>query len=97
MRRFYALLAGFLLGGCQAVDRGSFGPFERSLNNKTYGYEVVDDPTGSAPTLMVERFEVRPVDCSANSVWSDCKTDRERSELIQKGILESKSSNYWYG
>lgn len=86
-----------LLAACRnagAVDRGDFGPFARSLNTTSYGYAVVPDPTGSAPTPEVERFEVRPGDCGANSGWNDCATDRERSELGEKG---TETGEAWYG
>ena len=88
------------LTGCgasvNAVSRGEFGQFERSLNNTTHGYQVIEDPTGTAPTLKVERFEVRGGDCSQNKYWSDCKNDRERSELSgpKNNLL---GSEWWYG
>jgi hypothetical protein len=66
------------------------------MNNKSYGYQVVDDPTGSAPTSQVERFEVRAVDCSEDQHWSDCKNDRERSELSQMSPFENPGSSQWY-
>ena len=43
------VLLALILTGCQSIDRGSFGFFDRSLNNKSHGYQVVDDPTGTAP------------------------------------------------
>ena len=82
---------------CQTMDRGSFGPFSRSLNTTSHGYQIVEDPTGEAPTALVERFEVRPGDCGVNSGWNDCATDRERSELSQKGDRNPAGSTYWYG
>lgn len=78
------------------LDKGSFGIFKRSLNHKAYGYEVVPDPTGKAPTELVEKFEVRPGDCSSQEGWSDCAKDRERSELTHKG-RENIGQTYWYG
>lgn len=79
------------------LDRGSFGTFVRSLNTTAYGYQVVEDPTGTAPTPTVERFEVRPGDCGADAGWSDCAHDRERSELSQKDSRHPAGSTYWYG
>lgn len=84
------------VAGCVASDRGKFGMFERSLNIKSHGYAVVDDPTGSAPTAKVERFEVRPGDCGVDSGWSDCANDRERSELSQTSGRVS-GGEIWYG
>ncbi len=92
-----ALVALFVSSGCQTVDRGSYGPFERSLNTTSYGYQTIKDPTGNAPTPLVERFEVQPGDCGADSGWSDCKNDRERSELSEKGNRNRVGSTYWYG
>ena len=80
-----------------SIDRGNFGPFMRSLNIKIHGYQIVPDPTGSAPTDMIEVFEVRPGDCSANWGWNDCKNDRERSELSEINKSTHSNSEYWYG
>lgn len=82
---------------CQTVDRGAFGQFQRSLNNTSYGYSVIDDPTGSAPTKFVERFEVRPGDCGSNAGWSDCLNDRERSELSELRKSVTRGTSQWYG
>lgn len=87
-----------LLTGCSSsatsmVDRGGFNPMFRSLNNKSHGYSVIPDPTGSAPSEMVERFEVRPGDCTAK----DCLRDRERSELSQRNKYNNVDGNtHWY-
>lgn len=91
-----------LLTGCSSsatslVDRGDFDPMFRSLNYKSHGYSVIPDPTGSAPTEMVERFEVRPGDCASSGGWSDCRNDRERSELSQRNKYNNSDGNtYWY-
>ena len=89
----------FLITSCAATGgRGQLGTMKRSLNHKSYGYQIVDDHTGSAPSESIERFEVRDGDCSSNSDWSDCRTDRERSELTQGGRGHATSSGeYWYG
>jgi len=80
------------------VDRGDFGSFERSLNHKSYGYQLIDDPTGSAPTAQVERFEVRDGDCANDFTWSDCATHRERSEVKQPPKMRrlSEGTHQWY-
>lgn len=85
-----------LLSGCASVDRGNFGYFKRSLNNKSYGYKISEDITKTAPTKNIEIFEVRNGDCSFNKGWSDCKKDRERSELSGKKD-NYRESEYWYG
>ncbi len=78
-------------------NNNDFGLFKRSLNNKTYGYKVISDPTGSAPTDKIEAFEVRPGDCSSNKNWNDCNKDRERSELSEWYKKTAPGSEYWYG
>ena len=92
--KFCWILVFLVTYGC--VDRGSFGPFSRSLNVKDYGYEVIEDPTGHAPTKYVERFEVRPGDCHYSNGWSDCRSDRERSELSERN-KKTLNGEYWYG
>ncbi|MDP2698209.1 polysaccharide lyase [Thalassospira sp.] len=82
--------------GADDVDRGTFGPFVRSLNDTDYGYRVVSDPTGSAIALLVERFEVRAGDCGGPT-GIDCGRDRERSELSERGGRNPAGSTYWYG
>ncbi len=79
--------------GTAGFDRGDFGPFKRSLNAKPYGYTIVADPTGTAPTTRVERFEVRPGDCGEE----DCDRDRERSELSERGARNPRGTAAWYG
>lgn len=95
-----AVVFAAALGACQSfvpIDRGTFGPFVRSLNTTSHGYRVIPDPTGGAPTAMVERFEVRPGDCGSEADWSDCATDRERSELSERGGRNPAGSSHWYG
>ena len=85
-----------ILSACSTIDRGNFGSFKRSLNNKSHGYSIVEDPTKSAPVKMVEVFEVRPGDCTGDEKWNDCEKDRERSELY--GNNDNYPGNeYWYG
>ena len=91
-----------LFSGCQTMstahnDRGWFDPMMRSLNYKSYGYQIVEDVTGSAPTKLIERFEVRPGDCAANRGHDDCTTDRERSELSQENKDILIGDTEWYG
>ena len=78
-------------------DYGDFGPFMRSLNNTSYGYQVIPDITDSASTKLIEKFEVRPGDCYWNKGWNDCKKDRERSELSEQKKTTPVGSEAWYG
>lgn len=81
-----------------SVDRGSFGSFRRSLNERAHGYAIIPDPTGAAPTTSVERFEVRPGDCSqGKGGWNDCANDRERSELSEVARNADQGNEFWYG
>lgn len=90
-------LACFLVSGCSTnLNRGSFGGFHRSLNITSHGYQVIPDPTGTAPSKNVERFEVRPGDCTSQYDWSDCRNDRERSELAESGYTPD-GTEFWYG
>jgi hypothetical protein len=90
-------LSTVLIGGCATkIDRGSFREGFRSLNNTPHGYQVISDPTGSAPTPYIEKFEVRHGDCGVIDSWSDCATWRERSE-IHTGSDNYEGSEYWYG
>jgi hypothetical protein len=82
---------------CRSVDRGSFGSFKRSLSTTSHGYAVIEDPTGSAPTKLVERFEVRPGDCGSGSTYNDCNNDRERSELSEEDKSRTLGTTNWYG
>ena len=88
------LLAATALAA-QAQASGNWS-FKRSLNTSAYGYTLVEDHTGSAPSTKVERFEVRAGDCGAQPGWSDCDSDRERSELSENGSAPL-GSEYWYG
>lgn len=96
------LLLTTCMGSCvssntpNSVERGDFGEFKRSLNTKTYGYRLVEDPTGKHTSKLVERFEVRSGDCSSNKGWSDCEEDRERSELSEILNQENKDTSNWY-
>lgn len=94
------MVASFLLTSCVLVNRGSLGMMDRSLNTKSHGYKVIEDHTGNAPTDVIEKFEVRPGDCSHGSGgWSDCANDRERSELKEPydRRFTGNGSEQWYG
>jgi len=101
MKFFISIISVLLISGCASnsinkIDRGSFSQGNRVMNNKLHGYQVISDPTGSAPTPYVERFELRHGDCAVTDNWSDCATDRERSE-IHTGSDNYEGSEYWYG
>lgn len=73
---FLAMALGTLVA-CSASS-GALS-VQRSLSTTSYGYTKVSTPTRAGN--MAERFEVRPGDCASEGGWSDCNTDRERSEV----------------
>jgi len=77
-------LVGVLWCDVGAADDGSFSPFTRDLSDTDWGYQLLLDPTGFAPTEEVERFEVRLGDCSNDGDRDDCADSRERSELTER-------------
>lgn len=80
-----------------SISRGEFGPFQTSLNHRDYGYQIIQDSTGGAPTSKIEKFEVRPGDCGISKTWNDCTNDRERSEISEKGRTNKEAEVFWYG
>lgn len=92
---FRSIFAAVLLAApAFAGEKGDFTRFERSLNDTPHGYQMVEDPAGDG---RVERFEVRAGDCGVNGAWSDCREDRERSELSEFGSRSPDGSEAWYG
>ena len=77
-------LAGILFLSACMSDSGRLKT-RRSLNDFAHGFQLVSSPTRAGTTA--QRFEVRPGDCGADEGWSDCDTNRERSELtVEKAI-----------
>lgn len=95
------LFLSIFFAGCATTtykQSGFTSSFKRNLNSTSHGYNIVKDPTGSAPTTEVERFEVRAGDCSQDSVWSDCKNFRERSEIynVVGNFIGNEEKYTWY-
>ena len=80
-----------------SIERGNFGPFRRSLNDIPADYQVIPDPTSTAPSKMIEKFLVKDGDCGKTATWNDCEMDRERSELSEKERTNKEGSVIWYG
>ncbi len=57
-------------------------PGQRSLSTTKWGYQIIKAPTRAGS--QAQRFEVRAGDCGKDEGWSDCATDRERSEISVK-------------
>ena len=84
----------------KSLSSGSGWGFGRSLplGAKKHGYQVVSAPDHPVRYGQYsEKFEVRPGDCSKGmGGHDDCKTDRERSELIQRYETQKRGDEYWY-
>ncbi|MEO1705234.1 MAG: heparin lyase I family protein [Pseudomonadota bacterium] len=80
----FGLLALLFLAGCMS-GTGRLDTF-RSLSDTPHGFQLVASPVRAGE--RAQRFEVRPGDCGRDAGWSDCETDRERSELtVRQDIL----------
>lgn len=103
---FIAVLSIILISGCATnasnkLNHGSLYEFTRSNSTTKHGYQIVKDPTESAPAEMVERFEVRSGDCAGidcHVISTNWKSTgfRERSE-ISTDKDNYPNSEYWYG
>jgi len=103
---FISIILILLIGGCatnsaNSLDHGNLKEFTRSNSTTPHGYQIVSDPTGSAPLKMVERFEVRSGECSGGDCSIEGQTgsrvgSRERSE-ISTDRNNYSNSEYWYG
>jgi len=71
--------------------------FMRFAGDSEWGYSVVSDPTGLASAKMVERFELRPGDCTSTPPYNDCSSGAERAERAQsRRPSEAVSGSEWY-
>lgn len=71
--------------------------FIRFASDSEWGYSVIPDPTGLGPTEMVERFELRPGDCTSAAPYNDCSLGAERAEQAQtRRPSEPVSGSEWY-
>ena len=92
------------------IKRGAFGkPYKTKVKGK-HTYNIIKDPTGNAPTKLVERFELRGREDCANirhgtgyHYTTDCMSGRTRIELtqsskywIKKTRLKKKDKEMWY-
>lgn len=71
--------------------------FQRSLNDKPWGINSVDQRNG--PVFrgnLSQRFEVRQGDCAAQPGWSDCAMDRERAEMSELRPYTPLGKPTWY-
>lgn len=94
MRLGFLLASSLLVSACVSSVGAGRLQGERSLSNTAHGYSIVRDRVRAG--LEAQRFEVRPGDCGRDRVWSDCETDRERSE-ISLGQRWQYGQNMWIG
>lgn len=86
------LAAVLLCSGCTAV--GVQG-IQRSLSTTPWGYQLVGAPHPVYRGPQSQRFEVRAGDCGASTDWSDCASDRERSEVTADNARFAPGSDVW--
>lgn len=71
--------------------------FQRSLNDKTWGVNRVDQWNGPVfAGRFSERFELRQGDCGEQPGWSDCAMDRERVEMSELKPYTALGQPTWY-
>lgn len=71
--------------------------FQRSLNDKPWGFIQIDNTKGPVDKGRIsERFEVRQGDCGSQPGWSDCAMDRERSEMSELKPYTQLKQPTWY-
>lgn len=58
---------------------------------ESYSYQVMNDPTLTAPTKLVERFELREENCF---IPRDCQMDKQRSEIQGEGAAYNLECKY---
>lgn len=71
-------------------DLGRMG-FASRVPYEPHSYQVMVDPTGTAPTTLVERFELHEEDCY---MPEDCAMDKQRSEIQGEGARYGEEC--WY-
>ncbi len=77
--------------GSQATLAQSEPIFEPFLSDREWAISTVDDPTGLAPTPLVQKFQLRSGDCSAKPPYDDCKANTERASLAEPISPQSRS------
>lgn len=65
---------------------------ERSLSYTNYGFEKEKDIVKAGK--FSQRFELRPGDCASTKGWSDCYTDRSRTEVSVEKTISVDSINF---
>jgi hypothetical protein len=69
----------------------------RFLNSTEWGYQEVDDPAGIKSHDVIQRFEVRPGDCTVGKVSNDCERELERSEVAERLMPDTPlTGEQWY-
>lgn len=93
------------------IDRGLQNNQLKRLKSGVFNdhtYQIIKDPTGSAPTKLVERFEARFDDCDpirrhGKSLTTDCNSGRTRTEVAPQVLTlkqqwsKPSPKEFWYG
>jgi len=81
-----------VFGGCASGLQ-----VERSVSSTSWGYKYVSSPEPVRAGEKSQRFEVRKGDCGQDpGGWSDCNTDRERSEVWVRNPLIYPKTDMWF-
>lgn len=107
MRPTFSLVAGALfvlllvVGKASAEDTGSFGKFIREPLSPPKGAQVIDDPTGNAPTPKIYAFQIPSGYCNPTPYFkgrpeNDCKFQSVRSQYFQSPNARQPKES-WYG
>lgn len=94
MKKFLLFISLFFAAACTYAQ---YTGFQRSLNDKPWGVAKIDRSKG--PVLAgqySERFELRQGDCGSQPGWSDCTTDRERTEMSELQPYTKLGVPTWY-
>lgn len=86
------VITGLFITGCVST---SVKPVKRSLSSTSWGYQMVSKPHPVYLGEKSQRFEVRAGDCGKTPDWSDCDTDRERSEVTSDRAKFIPGREYW--
>lgn len=93
--------AAFVMTTALAQAGDAFPKFKEEPINAKGSYQLIPDPTGSAPTAKVDSFTIMPGPCNAKSKYhdninSDCTFNSVRSQLYQPKPDQTQPKEAWY-
>src|SRR5215204_3133148 len=92
-----AVLAALVLAMAGPASAQGFGRFQREPINAPGSYQIIADPTGSAPLRRVHSFSINPGACSKKAYGngnSDCTFKSVRSQAYERSGRQPAES--WY-